>query len=173
MLLVRELTQRGSSVTRRSLLTRSLGSLTTRGTTCIFDVPASTATGSPDLDAHGAMTATGSSVRGGTVAPSSTVSAGCVAPGVGLSGYAARSTPRGGLPVWAAALTTRPPPSGSTTSIPSAPVAQTRTTTSSRCACPAIGPRPGKNRPPNPLPPCPPDTHLSHRPGVHRAPPTP
>ncbi len=104
-------TYRGSSATRLSLLKRSLGSLSTRGSTCNSDVHASTATGSPDPDAHGAMTAPGRSARDGTVAPSSTVSAGCAAPGVGPSGYAVWSTPRGVLPAWAVAHGIRPPPS--------------------------------------------------------------
>ena len=82
-----------------------------RGSTCISDVHASTATGSPDLDAHGAMNAPGRSARAGTVAPSSTVSAGCAAPGVGLNGYAARSTPTGVLPAWDAVPGTRLPSS--------------------------------------------------------------
>ena len=116
-----------------------------RGSTCISDVHASTATGSPDLDAHGAMTAPERSARDGTVAPSSTVSAGCAAPGVLPSGYDARSTPRAGRPVWGAALGTRPPPSESTTLFPSARAAQTGVTTSSPCVWAAIGPRHGRS----------------------------
>ncbi len=126
---------------RRSVLTRPLDSLSIRGQTCNSDVHASTASGSPGLDAHGAMPAPERSARCGTVARSSIASAGCAAPGVGPSGYAVRSTPRGVLPVWAAAHGIRPPPSESTTSSPWPTGEPTSTTMSNPSAWGAIGSR--------------------------------